>query len=900
MIRSTPSSNSNRSFSVSRFLRLMKAPATALAVGLLLAACDGKNCFSTPSGPGCGGTLPPDSTGNNTVADTVAPTVSIELPLDSAVVAVGDSVFVRVRVRDNRRLATLRLEGFALRGDPNLGTQTRVDRYDTKTVDLLGVGRVVTDTTILRYLLANSDSTPERRVRIVATAIDSAGRQSVDTAYINVGGPRIQIVSPASGTPVAAGSVINVRITAEDRIDLVRAISLRATGLPTPFGDTIRFATPRAFIDTVIVVPVPVTATGPVTLNASAISGSNLEANASPPVSIPITPPAADLTAPQVQFSFDVPVRLQRTDSVGIVLNAVDNNRVDSLGATVVVRYRSATTGLMVADTQRLAQQAPPASDTLYVRLASLTQLSATDTTSLAIELTAWATDPARNCGAAVSPGLLQSLECTAVGSFRFARDVAGRLSNTLVTRDNTIAFRGSLSDIYADITSDGSRVFVSNYSRNRVEVLPVAAPAFASATIAVGSQPWGLTIGSRADGTPSDTLFVANSGGTNISVVGLSNPVLTESRRIFTANNLLYDVRYSTTADTVSRVFEIDYSDRPQFLGQVRTGQVLYSTKPTSTAPDGTVRIHDDSKILYVPARDDTDPISEGATNRGPEIFIRYAERRENFATVVNALDAGKAGGLLGGQLVVCPRPISPSQPSNLGCYSGYVSEVAFSMDSLRSLGLTDTRVDLNTDATTIALSDTTFVAVAGNHAAVAFGEGAVDIGRILYFASRPGGALVGTTRQTRDLIGNAAERVIGLGLNFDGSLGVARGTQVYYFNNELRLQGTVESGAPTGGSAMHPLNSGYPANDGRRISFSSGIEAGGAPFVDVLDTYSFRRLRRLYIRDSVTGALIVVPVQPGDPEAGVYALRIFALTENGVIRIGLTAADLSLTPDP
>ena len=40
-------------------------------------------------------------------------------------------------------------------------------------------------------------------------------------------------------------------------------------------------------------------------------------------------------------------------------------------------------------------------------------------------------------------------------------------------------------------------------------------------------------------------------------------------------------------------------------------------------------------------------------------------------------------------------------------------------------------------------------------------------------------------------------------------------------------------------------------------------------------------------------------MPVQAGDPDFGRFQMRIFALTANGVIRVGLTAADLSLTPD-
>ena len=199
---------------MSRYLRLLKAPATALAVGALLAACDGQNCFTAPTGSPCNGPIGGDSTVTG-VADSIAPEVQIELPLDSAVVAAGDSVFVRVHLSDNHRLASLTLEGFALRGDPALGTEIRVDRFVTKTIDLLSAGRVVDDTTLVRYLNATADSTPERRIRIVATARDSAGETAVDTAFIHIGGPRIQIVTPTAGQAVPAGTQISVRLVAE-------------------------------------------------------------------------------------------------------------------------------------------------------------------------------------------------------------------------------------------------------------------------------------------------------------------------------------------------------------------------------------------------------------------------------------------------------------------------------------------------------------------------------------------------------------------------------------------------------------------------------------------------------------------------------------------------------------
>src|SRR5205085_7765335 len=105
----------------------------------------------------------------------------------------------------------------------------------------------------------------------------------------------------------------------------------------------------------------------------------------------------------------------------------------------------------------------------------------------------------------------------------------------------------------------------------------------------------------------------------------------------------------------------------------------------------------------------------------------------------------------------------------------------------------------------------------------------------RIPMFRSDAAGDSLVLVGDVRDLISNTAERVIGLGLNLDGSLGVARGNQAYYFNSSLRLQGVVAAGSPTGGVAMHPGNAGYPGGS-FRLSFVSGIDAIG-PYVDVID---------------------------------------------------------------
>jgi hypothetical protein len=824
-----------------------------------LAACDGGNGFKDPVGSGNGN----GSGGATAVADTTKPTLTIEFPRDSAVVAIADSVYVQVKVADNQRLGSLSLAGFSVRGDRSLGTDSVFPRFGTKSVNLSQITRK--DTTITRYLIATADSTSERRVMVVAVAKDSAGNSRADTAYVNIGGPRVQIVAPVQNDSFPAGGQLPIRVSAEDVNDLVRAVVVRMTGA---FAReiVIPIATPRAKVDTTVNVALPA-ATGPLTIEAVATSGSNIQAT-SRPVAVRITAPVADLIAPRVTFTADSVSRRQGGDTVKVWVLATDETAVDSVGATLRVRYRDPATGAAVD--RYLTDRRRGAQDTARIPLSQL-GLSPADTVTLSVEVTAWAVDAAGNCGAATSPGTPQRLPCALAGGAHVAAGVSGRLLVILVTRGTTVAFP-SPGDTIADIASDGRRVFASNMNANRVEVLPITGLAF-GAPVSVGSRPWGLAVGATGD-----SLLVANSGGTNISVVALpATGTPQEVRRIRTADVELYDVSYDVKTDSVSRVVVGRYSDRPQFLGQLSSGQILYSTRPTPAGVEGTIRVYD--------RRKDT----SYEFNRGTEIFTNYATRTVGKGIVVNALDAGLSPG---STITVCPRRLRPEQ-SDPSCVNGLATAVSVALTNMRNAGTTDTRLDLGVDAGTIGLSDTTFVATSTQRNAIAFGEGVREFGRILFFQLQ-GGNLVGSSRESGDLIQNAADRVIGLGLNSDGSLGVARGNQVYFFDSSLRLAGVTRSGSPTGGSAMHPANAGYPSNDGRRLSFTSGVDANG-PYIDVIDTYSFETIRRLPVRDRVTGTVIAVPVLPGDPEAALlYTVRLFALTPSGILRIGLTPADL------
>ena len=834
-----------------------------LSAGALLAACDGTNAW-TPTGPGTGGG---GSTGGT---DTHAPVVTLAKPDSNANVAAGEAVYVEARVTDDVALDSVVMRAFERRGSAVLGTDTTVARFVAKSVRLAG-SPAVRDTTLKRFLESLADSSRAQRVKVVVTAWDTAGNSGADSTLVNIGGPRAQILSPAPGATFFGGTSLPIRVLAADSAQLVRSVRVTGTGA-FAFDTTVTLAVPLPQVVDTFVIAIPATIASAVVQGAEELRATVTAASGaqgvSAPVTVTIAPAQVDQTPPQVTFRARVPAHMEVDDSFSVAVSATDETRADSVGITVYVLHPRGAAADTVAV---LVRKVRAAADSVAFSLAAV-PLTGLDTVTLRLEVTAWATDPAGNCGAAVSPDAPQAQACRAGPSGSRLANVSGYPYHTLVVRGVTVA-PPNPGDVLADLLADSNRVYLSNFTRNQVDVLPIGATAYGAA-VRVGSQPWGLALGRFRD-----SLYVANSGGTNISVIPLTGGVLAEAqdKRIFTQNEKLFSVTFSPTTEEVGEVVSFDYSDRPQFIAQTSNGLLVYSTKPTASAEDGTVRIFDPRKTRS-------------------EIFTGYVDR--HTAGVALAVNADSAFLVTGGviKLVrVCPRRRfgDASDPS---CITGTPSFVADSLTRMRSRaanasgGRWDTRLDLGAPISEVGLSDTTFVAVSGDRDYVAVGEGAATNARIPLFNAPAGGDSLVLVGDVRDLISNTAERVIGLGLNFDGSLGVARGSQAYYFNDQLRLQGVVAAGAPAGGVAMHPGNAGYPGGS-FRLSFVSGIDATG-PYVDVIDNFNFFRVKRVYTRDPVVGAMAVAPRASGD--AGSVTLRIYALTSRGVLALPITSADL------
>jgi hypothetical protein len=109
----------------------------------------------------------------------------------------------------------------------------------------------------------------------------------------------------------------------------------------------------------------------------------------------------------------------------------------------------------------------------------------------------------------------------------------------------------------------------------------------------------------------------------------------------------------------------------------------------------------------------------------------------------------------------------------------------------------------------------------------------------------------------------------VFGLGLNQNGTLGVARGAQAaYYFTPDLRLQGEFRSGVSggAGGAALHPEHASTLEAGDRALSFV----ATSSRTIKIIDTAHFFERGEIHIRDNVVGPVRAVMPAP-EENAGV-----------------------------
>ena len=839
----------------------------ALAGGIMLvASCD--SALTTSASPTGGGSSSSSSGGTNN--NTTKPSISIDSPVVGTLVNIGDSVFVTLHLHDNVGLKSATLSGVTQVGSVDLGTFTQTTRYKGMSIPVSGTFRTgLRDTTIRRYLQpVDAKDTTLGPMVVVATV---TGNTASDTANRNVevvAGPKVTIIAPTNGDSIPAGVGLSVsaRATHPDgisRVDVrVRGETTWPTRLDTTLTQIYTSGSRDVTFTSTVRIPIDAPVRSRVTITASAV-----DLNRQPGSAAPIAIYVRSANAAQPRVTQTVLLKSEYGDSV----------QVRATGENITML------GLIIRDSTGVVIQ----TDTL--RLSSPYTANAQASVPLAVPpsqqgrrlgITAFAVDQAGRVGYAV-PLTRASAE--------------GNLANALV--DSTLLVYGHTYPLphagnIGDITVDAVRghVFVSATAFNAIDVWQssVTGKGFAPTSIPVGSLPWGMFIGNR-----SDTLLVANSGGTNISRVYIGSTDASGmhedlAQRILTRNTYVYVVHVQRDANTGKVVLKVDgpisYSDRPQYIAQSKGGRVYYSTRPTPTAPAGTMRWLDPS--LPVP-----DP-------RQIWQYGNHVNSEEQVYALFNvdsvAVGAALPNSSRSDTLFIWDHPYG--QKTGVIAVSDTIPLNAI---STAVAGGSDAEAVLGLDVSSLALTDTTFVTAAGNRQWIAFGEGNTGAaGRVVMVADSTGPVpqFFSPLVTIADFTDNASEHVFGLAMDLNGTTVAAHGLQSYFgavsdpFH--LRLQGKFDSFDDGAGIAFHPAANGVLTPANQRLAFV-GAASGVIEMVDV--AYYINR-GKLPLKNRIYGPLRASLPMPGDDPS--IVLKLFAVTQQGLVVVDLTASDINPGP--
>lgn len=788
------------------------------------------------------------------VVDGLPPTQRFLDPRDGQSYTAGSPIRVRLHVTDSASgLAEVRIRGVAFRNFPDtLQNAVPVVRYPEIVVPFpQGPDRPApVDTIVVRDLMPNADVTVEP-VFLIARATDIAGNTRVDTVRV-VPGPRVTIANPAPGATVRINSDMQVRVQAFDPAVGLDSVKLFVTGATNRTIEWRGLAGTREPLDLE-----PIITIGPNTgvLQIRAEAWNTAGAMGVTPQAVLVTVSeqvSLDTVPPQILRRLTPPSRVELTDTVRITVQANDGtgSGIRRMGVVVVAQPDDGQPAQVFV---RSSEQFSPARSGVVERTFGIhlgqhfTETMLRFPRNVSLQVQAYAIDADGNCSVAVGEefGARACTDSIFGDGWMHYRSSASTPSNTVMAvsgRSVKLPGGGRIADAVVDTRH--RRIYLSNIQNNKVDVFDLASTSFAPHRL-VGAAPWGMTMS-----VDSTQLFVANSGGTNISVLPVSAGGLgQESTRLLTPNVVLLDLKF---ADVNGRrrytVVVHDFSDRPQFIAQDTSRTLVFSTMPTDANRNGTIR--------YV-------------TNTSGVPAVRIMHR----GLVTEADDAMALAGVDSLRIVrndgADDLAVLFSRDRQTGAVvSSDTLPVADAVMNLRQWADVEMFAG-GWDIPKIALGDTTFVANSADRAWIAFGEGAVaPFGRIFICCNRTqvgdDPPILGLSSEVavRDLVNNASERVIGVGLNNNGSLGIARGElATYYFSGqhgnmgagELRLQGEFTAGMAggRGGATLHPQHAAVLEQGDRSLSFAATANRS----IRIIDSRHFYQRGEIFLRDNVVG---------------------------------------------
>ena len=461
----------------------------------------------------------------------------------------------------------------------------------------------------------------------------------------------------------------------------------------------------------------------------------------------------------------------------------------------------------------------------------------------------------------------------------------AASSDTVLVVHGTTIPLPDGGSVIDGIYNRNLNEVYLTNVDLGRIEVFQVSDTSFVSGGISVGSRPWGIALWPQnvTTGANADTVVVANSGGTDLSIVDLQ--LRREVRRHSLPNFIVDEVTTEADASTGSIQLKFtrhDFSDRPQYLGM--------TCRPGAGAcnADGITAVYSTTPTI------DQD-----------ELPLRGSLRWENLTS------ATPSSHFFWEHAQIPPHP---------------------DYDSLRVFVDRGPTIPIDTvlatacgimvDVEKLVFRETTFVRNSGDFSHALAGEGGViegdNFAQAVGFNAQPGiqtatcsgwitvGAApvqftgpietdMGITPSFRvsDFISNTATVVNSIAINFNGLTNLVRTTDsVYVLNEALRLKGLISEEGTVAGMDLnfdHNFEAGIGGTTGTfggtgdpddRLVFLAVSDAE----IEVYDTFFFEKVTTLPIRDPIIGPLRVARLGTGQQ-------ILVGVTAYGVVTVQLPA---------
>ena len=800
-------------------------------------------------------------------------------------------------------------------------TVTASDNLSLKDIQLTYSGGyiAVTDTvfasatpsvTIGEHITFPAGSGAGGLIKIVGLATDGAGNFARDSIFIflsNVQALRVNLLAPSTGALASTGKNITVAVQAQQlggiqRVGFIIVPRTAVTDPTTPPTDSLVFTTSfppdTTYTDTLTVLAT----TGTFTVTGFAVDAGGRR-GLSNSVVVTVQSAANDVTPPVV--SHTIAARVQVNDT--ITVHATDPSGISLIGFQVDTSLTLTGPALSLV--------------TLNVGAANLTDVTRKFSLGLAALITqfpksvivrGYACDlatPTNNCGYSQTSTIIRAPSRLS-GPTRAATPSNG-IDTVIVVAGFTAALPlgGSIADAIYDSTR--RELYLTNPSLSRVEVFQVANSTFVAAGIpSAGAQPWGIALWPKDTlGHYADTIVVANSGGTQLSVISVGPGA---PRQLLWRQDLPdYQIEtYHVLTQAGGFQLQIvvyNVSDRPQYVATVcRVGGA-----PPNCAADSIFAMYS-----TVPTPADPSPFTNRATLRMEKLH------RPAFN--------GDTTGLFGHFFWELAQGAPATGNDTLRI------ELRRGLPYNQSKVILSACAGVNVNLSRFGLGDSTFARNSGNFTHAFFGEGGalaggIGFARVMAYSTKAplvhGGATTTTCTTPRtppapntgitdtgdndvdfgmspavdvvDFISNTATRVRSIATNFNGQTNVARADSLYFLDEGLRLKATspdsagpwmdmnVDHNFAAGGSCNPTCGGGGNINN--RILFAAGVN----PTIHVWDTFYGSLVDSIPVRDPIIGPLRVAK------DAGGQQL-LFGITARGLVIVRLPAITNTFTPAP